>query len=93
MITELTAENGCGYASNYGYPFHYRPSSLRDDPRKRRPQNCFIDFKIQEDLNEAYATEDDEVINAAIDTAIEYVREHNSDFPRKHGAQKHRLRI
>ena len=36
MITELTAENGCGYASNYGYPFHI--DRLRDDPRKRRPQ-------------------------------------------------------
>ncbi len=81
MITELTAENGCGYASNYGYPFHIDRHLFETIPASDARKNCFIDFKIQEDLNEAYATEDDEVINAAIDAAIEYVREHNSDFP------------
>lgn len=94
MITELTAENGCGYASNYGYPFHIDRHLFETIPATDARKDSYIDFKIQEDLDAAYKankieeTDDDATkaakkaaIAAAEDAAIEYVREHNSDFP------------
>lgn len=94
MITELTAENGCGYASNYGYPFHIDRHLFETIPSTDARKNCFVDFTVQEKLDAVYAantiTKDDDeatqaakkaAIKAAQLEAIEWVREHNSDFP------------
>ena len=81
MITEMTEACGMGYASNYGVPFVIDRHLYETIPYSDARKDTFVDFKVQEDLNAAYATGDDDVIAAAEDAAIEYVREHNSDYP------------
>ena len=66
--------------SNYGYPFHIDRHLFETIPASDARKIASSTSRSRK-TSKAYATEDDEVINAAIDTAIEYVREHNSDFP------------
>lgn len=94
MITELTEACGMGYASNYGYPFHIDRHLFETIPATDGRKDAWIDFKVWEDLEAAYAENEyaegdtdavkaakDEAVAAAEEAALEYVREHNSDYP------------
>lgn len=94
MITEMTAICGMGYASNYGVPFFIDRHLYETIPYSDARKDTFVDFKVQEDLDAAYeanAINDDDsdevkaakqkAIDDAEEAALEYVYEHNSDFP------------
>lgn len=66
MILEITQVSGCGYAANYGVPFHIDRHLYNTIPETDCRKDCFVSFDVP-DMSQA--------------EALAYVREHYSDYP------------
>lgn len=66
MILEITEVSGCGYAANYGAPFHIDRHLYNTIPESDCRKDCFVSFDVPD-----MSTED----------ALAYVQEHYSDYP------------
>lgn len=66
MILEITQVSGCGYAANYGVPFHIDRHLYNTIPETDCRKNCFVSFDVP-GMDRA--------------EALAYVQEHYSDYP------------
>lgn len=66
MVLEITQVSGCGYAANYGVPFHIDRHLYETIPASDCRKDCFVSFDVPD---------------MEYNDAIAYVQEHYSDYP------------
>lgn len=66
MVMEITEQGEMGYAANYGVPFHIDRHLYNTIPSTDIRKDCFVSFDVPDMSDE---------------DAIEYCREHYSDYP------------
>ena len=66
MVMEITEQGAMGYAANYGVPFHIDRHLYNTIPATDIRKDCFVSFDVP-DMSDT--------------EAIEYCREHYSDYP------------